>query len=217
MASLKQELRIATFEDGTCAVLRADPAKPRLMEVIATFYDLPLARDYVKSGNTPSVEHRQERSIIKQAPKAKSNQAPKAKAAQAPVKPTQAPAVKPKLASAAKPKLASAAKPASKAQPKDAGLSERQTAILTALRSLMDKKHRVEVRGAELAKAASVPQGSIHSVLVSLEKKHLIRTERPGSAQFRAIYEVLDTSGKSPRSISGVLNGKAASAAAIAH
>ena len=45
----------------------------------------------------------------------------------------------------------------------------------------------------------------------------MIRTERQGSAQFRAVYEVLETSGKSARSISGVVNGKEAPAAAIAH
>jgi DNA-binding MarR family transcriptional regulator len=232
MAPHKHELKIASFEDGTCAVLRADPAKPRLLEVIATFYDLAHARNYVRSGNTPSVAHRQERSTPKQAAKAKpkqtsakaaqapavkAKQVATAKAAQAPVQPRQAPAAKPKPASAAKPKPSPVAKLASKAQPKDAGLSEGQMALLKALRSMMDRKHRVEVRGAELAKAASVPQGSVHSLLGSLEKKHLIRTERQGSAQLRAIYEVLDTSGKSARSINSVANGKAAPAAAIAH
>ena len=218
MAPHKHELKIATFEDGTCAVLRADPAKPRHMEVIATFYDLALARGYVTSEGTPSVAHRQERPIIKQAAKAKPRQASKTKAAQAPaVKPRQATATKPKQVPAAKPKPAPAAKLASKAQPKDAGLSDGQMAVLKALRSLMDKKHRVEVRGAELAKAASVPQGSVHSLIQSLEKKRMIRTERQGSAQFRAIYEVLETSGRSARAITGVVNGKEAPAGAIAH
>jgi DNA-binding MarR family transcriptional regulator len=96
-------------------------------------------------------------------------------------------------------------------------MSERQTAVLKALRSMMDKKHRVEVRGAELAKASSIPLGSLHSVLASLEKKHIIRTERPGSAQFRAIYEVLEAPRKSARSINGAAHGKEAHTATRAH
>jgi len=45
MASNKQELKTALFEDGTYAVLRADPAKPRFLEVIATFHDAARARN----------------------------------------------------------------------------------------------------------------------------------------------------------------------------
>ncbi len=39
MAISIHEFTTAIFEDGTCAVPRADPAKPRLLEVNATFYD----------------------------------------------------------------------------------------------------------------------------------------------------------------------------------
>jgi hypothetical protein len=103
--------------------------------------------------------------------------------------------------------------PASKAKPqasepiKDStDLSERQQEVLNALRSLMDKKNLVEVPSAELAKASSIPLGSLHSVLASLEKKNMIRTERPGSAKFRAIYEVLGTARKSAPSINGAVH-----------
>jgi hypothetical protein len=223
MASNKHEFKIATFEDGTCAVLRTDPNKPRLLEAIATFYDAAHARDYVRLQNAPSDEHREERRpIIKQAVKGKPKQALGAKPEQASkaepkqlraAKPVQTSKVQPKEASAAKPKLASEAKPKNVV----ADVSERQTAVLKALRSLMDKKHRVEVRGAELAKAASIPFGSLHSVLVSLEKKGMIRTERQGSALFRAIYEVLDAPQKSALSANDAAHGKEAPAAARTH
>ena len=110
---------------------------------------------------------------------------------------------------ASKPKApASKAKPQASERIKDnaADLSERQQAVLNALRSLMDKKNLVEVPSAELAKASSIPLGSLHSVLASLEKKNMIRTERPGSAKFRAIYEVLGTPRKSARSINGAVH-----------
>ena len=74
----------------------------------------------------------------------------------------------------------------------------------------MDKKNLVEVPSAELAKASSIPLGSLHSVLASLEKslekKSMIRTERPGSAKFRAIYEVLGAPRKSAPSINGAVH-----------
>jgi hypothetical protein len=49
---------------------------------------------------------------------------------------------------------------------------------------------------------------SVAPKLVSLEKKGLIRTERQGSAQFRASYEVLETSRKSTRPLNGVAHDK---------
>jgi uncharacterized membrane protein len=197
-SSSKHEFRTAVFEDGTHAVLRADPTKPRLMEVIATFHDAARARDYVRFENGSSDGHQQKRPVIKQAPAAKPKQASKAK---------------PKLASAVKSRQATEAKPKRVAT----DISERQQAVLKALRTLMDKKNLVEVRGAELAKASSIPFGSLHSVLVSLEKKGLIRTERQGSAQFRAIYEVLETSRKSTRTLNGVVHDKEAHAKTVAH
>ncbi len=213
MSSNKHAFKTAIFEDGTCAVLRADLTKPLLLEVIATFYDAAHARDYVKSRNTSADDHREERPAVKQADEAKSGLALKAK-------PKVAPAAKPKLIPEVKPNLASKAKlrPASDAIPADAvSMTERQAAVLKALRSRMDKKHRVEARTAELAKAASIPLGSLHSVLASLEKKQMIRTERAGSAQFAAIYEVLETARKNVRSINGAANGKEGHAARTAH
>ncbi len=70
-------------------------------------------------------------------------------------------------------------------------LSGRQSAVLEALRAKMDADQLAEVRAAALAGAANIPLGSLHSVLVSLEKKHLIETARQGSAQAPAVYRVL--------------------------
>ena len=70
-------------------------------------------------------------------------------------------------------------------------LSERQQAVLSALRANMDENNLAEVRAAPLAKAAHIPLGSLHSVLTSLEKKQLIRTKRPGSATAPASYQIL--------------------------
>jgi uncharacterized membrane protein len=71
-------------------------------------------------------------------------------------------------------------------------LSERQQAVLSALHAKMNENNLVEERAAPLAKSAQIPLGSLHSILASLEKKQLIRTNRPGSARSPAIYEVLD-------------------------
>ena len=188
MASKTHEFKTAIFEDESCVVLRVDPSQPHIMEVVASFYDAARARDYASFENGQQGGEHQEDAPIKE------------------------PASKPKApASKAKPQPS---EPASKAKPqasepiKDtaADLSERQQAVLNALRSLMDKKNLVEVRSAELAKASSIPLGSLHSVLASLEKKNMIRTERQGTAQFRAIYEVLGTPRKSARSINGAVH-----------
>src|SRR5262249_1398337 len=93
--------------------------------------------------------------------------------------------------------------PAAKPKTTETGVSERQMAVLKALRSLKDKKNRVEVPVARIAKVSSVPLGSVHSILVSLEKKHMIKTERRGSAKFSAIYKVLPASPKSAGSLNG--------------
>jgi hypothetical protein len=217
MASNKHEHKTAIFEDGTHAVLRFDPADPLHMELVAVFYEAAHARDYVRL-HVPAEEHRQKKQrAVKQAAKRAPKRRSAAKAAQAPKaksKPLSASARKP--ASAAKPKQAPRAlsKPASAAKTETAanGVSERQAAVLKGLRSLMDKQHRVEAKTAELAKASSVPLGSLHSVLVSLEKKHMIKTERQGSPKHSAIYQVLETSQKSIRSVNGVAHRKAAPA-----
>jgi phasin family protein len=130
--------------------------------------------------------HQEKRPVIKQTSAAKPKQASSAKH-----KP--APATKPRQANEAKPKRASEAKP----KTVTTDISERQQAVLKALRSIMDKRNLVEVTKGELAKAASVPSGSLHSILVSLQKKGMIRTERQGTPKFRAIYEVLEASRRS--------------------
>jgi DNA-binding MarR family transcriptional regulator len=92
---------------------------------------------------------------------------------------------------------------ATKPKSTEAGFSDRQMAVLRALRSLKDKKNRVEVPVAKIAQTSSVPLGSVHSILASLEKKHMIKTERQGSPKASAIYEVLPASPKSTRSLNG--------------
>ncbi len=202
MTSNKVELKTAIFEDGTCAVLRADASAPHLLEVIATFHDAARARDYVRLESGSSDKHGEKVPVKIQASAEKPKQASSAKSAQAAVE-------KPRPAAAVKAKVVSAAKP--QAVPSD--LSDRQQAVLNALRSVMDKKNFVEVKGAELAKVSSIPSGSLHSVLVSLEKKGLIRTERQGSAKFRAIYEVLDTRKKNARAVNGAAHHREAHSA----
>jgi uncharacterized membrane protein len=205
MASDNQQFQTAIFDDGTCAVLRADPAKPGLLEVIATFHNAARARDYVRLENNTADKHHEVRPAVKRASAPVRKQASKAEPAQAPV-------AKPRRTVEAK------SKPASEAKPKNvpADVSGRQTSVLKALRSMMDKKHLVEVRGADLAKASSIPSGSLHSVLMSLEKKGMIKTKRQGSAKFRAVYEVLETSRKT-RSLNGMVHPKDAHAKAVTH
>jgi hypothetical protein len=218
MESNKPELRTAIFEDGTCAVLRADPANPRRLEVIATFYEAAHAQDYVRFQSGSSGERREEKQrIVKQAAPGKRRQASAPKPAKASgTDPNQRPGSSPRDAPEEKLKRAAEvpvkSNQAAKLPNAAAGLSGRQTAVLNALRSLMDKKHRVEVKAAQLAEASSVPLGSVHSILVSLEKKHMIKTERQGSPKLSAIYEVLETSRKGTRSLNGVAHSKAAQA-----
>jgi hypothetical protein len=70
-------------------------------------------------------------------------------------------------------------------------LTERQSAVLEALRAKADDDNLVEIKGADLAEAASIPLGSVHSVIQSLEKKKCILTARPGSSHAPAVYQVL--------------------------
>src|SRR5258706_6989885 len=187
MASKTHEFKTAIFEDGSCVVLRVDPSQPHFMEVVASFYDVARARDYARFENDQQGEHQEEPPIKEPASKPK---APASKAKPQPSEPV------------------SKAKPQASEPIKDTAtdVSERQLAVLNALRSLMDKKNLVEVRSTELAKASSIPLRSLHSVLASLEKKNMIRTERQGTAMFRAIYEVLGTPRKSARSINGAVH-----------
>ena len=70
-------------------------------------------------------------------------------------------------------------------------LSPRQSAVLNALRAKMDENKQVEAKAADLAEAAQIPLGSLHSVLGSLEKKQLIANTRAGSPRSPAVYQVL--------------------------
>jgi hypothetical protein len=69
-------------------------------------------------------------------------------------------------------------------------LSQRQSAVLKALRQKMDENNLVAVRAAVLAQTANIPLGSLHSVLGSLEKKQLIQIAKSGSAKSPAVYQV---------------------------
>ena len=148
MSSSAKQFTTVTLEDGTFAVVRTDPRKPRLLEVIATFSDAARARDYADRENSRSAEPASE--------------------------PTEAPTQR------------SAEPPAATLE-----LSPRQSAVLEALRARIDENKRVAEKAADLAKAAQIPLGSLHSVLQSLEKKQLIKTTRAGSARAPAVYEIL--------------------------
>ena len=89
--------------------------------------------------------------------------------------------------------IASAAPNKTTVAPPDAKeeLSPRQSAVLGALRPKMDNNQQTAEKAADLAKAAQIPLGSLHSVLQSLEKKQLIKTVRVGSARAPAVYKVL--------------------------
>ena len=48
MSSNGKTFKTVLFEDGTHAVVRTDPRKPQLLEVIAIFYDASRARSYAE-------------------------------------------------------------------------------------------------------------------------------------------------------------------------
>ncbi len=148
MSSSPHPYTTVRFEDSSIAIVRIDPRKPRLLEVIAIFFDAVRARDYADRENSRPAEP---------APIRRTPPTPWS------VEPT-----------AATPEL-----------------SLRQSAVIKALRSKMDEKGRVAEKAADLAKAAQIPLGSLHSVLQSLEKKQLIKTVRAGSARAPAVYQVL--------------------------
>ena len=56
MSSSGKPFATVTLEDGTFAVVRTDPRKPRLLEVIAIFSDAARARDYADRENSRSAE-----------------------------------------------------------------------------------------------------------------------------------------------------------------
>jgi|SRR5271166_2428210 len=56
MSTSGKAFTTVTLEDGTCAVVRTDPRKPRLLEVIAIFFEAECARDYADRENSRASE-----------------------------------------------------------------------------------------------------------------------------------------------------------------
>jgi uncharacterized membrane protein len=171
MSSDSKPLKTAVFEDGTIAVVRTDPSQPRLLEVLAIFYEASRARDYIDLENKRSSEQ----------PEVAQPEVAQPENAQ----PENAQPVIPAKHSA------KSRNHAAKPQSDVLGLSERQKAVLEALRTKMDNNKLVAAKAAVLATSANIPLGSLHSVLQSLEKKQLIKTVRAGSARAPAAYQVL--------------------------
>ena len=48
MTSNSETLKVVALEDGSSAVVKVDPANPRLLEVVATFFDAARAHQYAK-------------------------------------------------------------------------------------------------------------------------------------------------------------------------
>jgi hypothetical protein len=164
MADANEVFKVISLDDGSSAVVKVDHEKPRLMEIVAIFYDAARAHAYAGlSGGRREAA---------------------------------APAAEPV---AAEPIVAEPAATSESANEKDEaepietepGLTVRQSAVLGALRAKMDDENSVEIKAAILAEAAQIPLGSLHSVLVSLEKKQLIATTRAGTPRSSAVYQVL--------------------------
>ena len=49
----RKTFKTVALEDGTFAVVRTDPSKPRMLEVVAMFYDAARARKYADIGEQP--------------------------------------------------------------------------------------------------------------------------------------------------------------------
>ena len=152
MTSKNETLKVVALEDGSSAVVKIDPTNPRLLEVVATFYDAARAQQYAQLTGVEKPE---------------------------PV----ARVLEPKL-----PKASNGQKAQANGATLD--LSARQSAVLNVLRSKMDEDKNVEAKAADLAEAAQIPLGSLHSVLGSLEKKQLIVNTRPGTPRAPAVYQV---------------------------
>lgn len=167
-----ETLKVVALENGSTAVVKIDPKNPRLLEVVATFFDADRAEHYVK--------------LVTDAAPAQVSTNGNAHA-----EPVAAPSQK-----VTKPVAPVAAK---NTAPKNTApvngisleLSARQSAVLNALREKMDENQQVEAKAAALAEAARIPLGSLHSVLGSLEKKQLIQNTRPGTPRAPAVYQVL--------------------------
>jgi hypothetical protein len=48
LTSTNETLKVVALEDGSSAVVKIDPANPRLLEVVATFFDSARAHQYAK-------------------------------------------------------------------------------------------------------------------------------------------------------------------------
>ena len=57
MCTSAKPFSTVTFQDGSVAVVRTDPGKPRFLEVIAIFFEASRARDYADRENSRSAEH----------------------------------------------------------------------------------------------------------------------------------------------------------------
>ena len=56
MSTGTRPFSIVTFQDGLVAVVRSDPRTPRVLEVIAVFFEAARARDYANRENSRSGE-----------------------------------------------------------------------------------------------------------------------------------------------------------------
>ena len=56
MGSDRKTFKTVALEDGTFAVVRTDPSKPRMLEVVAMFYDAARARKYADMENSQFTE-----------------------------------------------------------------------------------------------------------------------------------------------------------------
>ena len=57
MSASTKPFSIVSFQDGSVAVVRSDPRTPRVLEVIAIFFEAARARDYADRENSGSAEH----------------------------------------------------------------------------------------------------------------------------------------------------------------
>ena len=56
MSTSTKPFSIVTFQDGSVAVVHSDPRTPRVLEVIAIFFEAARARDYADRENSRSAE-----------------------------------------------------------------------------------------------------------------------------------------------------------------
>jgi hypothetical protein len=56
MSTSTKPFSIVTFQDGAVAVVRSDPRTPRVLEVIAVFFEAERARDYANRENSRAAE-----------------------------------------------------------------------------------------------------------------------------------------------------------------